>query len=382
MKRMLRTTTRLATLLVAAAIVLSVNLAWAQQQSPPAKPEAKQSQPEAKQSQPEAKPSQPAPKSDAPKADDAKPAPSSEKKSDKPRGEAADKSEKTDKAPRAAEKRDADKAPRSDDRRRDADRRREQAPDERKSDAQARPDRTRRDADRSRDTRDTPDRSSRDRTDARRRDSADSKDDSRTARDSNRRGKQRSASDLGFSFSKEKSDKGLEVTNISSQSIASKADFEEGDIIISVNDHRVTTHDEFVRWLFVDTDERITIIVLRDDREVTLYLEPEVIFEETTVAQGGWLGVDLYERHRQAAIVQRIHPDSPAERAGLRADDMILTVDGEPIDSPQHLGQVIGGMAPGSQVEIEVDRNRQTRVVDATLGRKEEVTRRTEIRRR
>ncbi len=164
---------------------------------------------------------------------------------------------------------------------------------------------------------------------------------------------------MGFSFSKE-SDKGLKISNLSSRSIGSKADFKRGDVIISINDHRLRSEDDFLHWIHAGRNDRITVIVLRDDREVTLYLEPDVIFEETVVAQGGaWLGVDLYDRFSRMAVVLKIHPNSPAERAGLRGDDVIVAVEGEEIRSPEHLGEVIGRMRPGDQVEIEVERNRR-----------------------
>jgi S1-C subfamily serine protease len=81
-------------------------------------------------------------------------------------------------------------------------------------------------------------------------------------------------------------------------------------------------------------------------------------------------------------VVLKVHPNSPAQRAGLRGDDLILSVNGEEIHSPEHLGQVIGQMNPGTLVEVEVERNRQTQVYEATLGRRENVSQRTVLPRR
>ena len=191
--------------------------------------------------------------------------------------------------------------------------------------------------------------------------------------------KEVTASDLGLTFSEETSDKGLKITKFSSKGIASKLNFREGDIIVSVNDHRARTDRDFVRWINANRDDRITVIVLRDDREVTVYLEPDVIFQETVVSQSAWLGVDLEDRVTDAAVVRKVHPNSPAERAGVKSGDVILAVEQVEISSPEHLGQVIGKMRPGDEVEIRVERNRQKEVVDATLGRRESVSQRTEV---
>lgn len=261
--------------------------------------------------------------------------------------------QRDDRTPRQPDRTDRDTRPRQetdrrDANRRDADRRETDRPDVNRRETD------RRDANRDPNRRDTSsDRSTRDR-------------------------KQVSASDIGFSFAAGSSEDGLKISKVSSDSAAFKAKFQTGDVIIKVNDHRITSQDDFVRWIH-DSRERITVIVLRDEREVTLYLEPDVIFEEVRVAGGAWLGVDLVDRITDAAVVYRVHPGSPAERAGLRSDDLILTVDGERIQSPEHLGKVIGAMQPGSEVEIEVDRNDRTRVVDATLGRKETVTQRRSL---
>jgi regulator of sigma E protease len=178
----------------------------------------------------------------------------------------------------------------------------------------------------------------------------------------------------------ERSERGLRISKLSSKSVAAHAEFHEGDVIVSVNDHRVHSERDFLHWIHAGVDERITVIVMRDDREVTLYLEPDVIFEEVVVSEsGGWLGVDLVERFQSEAVVQRVYRDSGAERAGLRADDMIVSVDGTEIASPEHLGKVIRQMRPGTTVEIEFDRGGRVFVTDATLGRRPEVAR-TEIR--
>jgi C-terminal processing protease CtpA/Prc len=195
----------------------------------------------------------------------------------------------------------------------------------------------------------------------------------------NRRNKEVKASDLGFTFDDSDSDKGLKLSKLASKSIGSKADFKEGDIVVSINDHRVRSQRDFLHWIHAGSHDRITVIVLRDDREVTLYLDPAVIFEETTVHSGAWLGVDLNDRFATAAVVLKVHPNSPAQRAGLKGEDVILSVDGQRIQSADHLGEVIGRMEPEQKVEIRLERNQQAEVVDATLGRRENVTRRTSV---
>lgn len=304
----------------------------------------------------------------------------SDKSSDRANDRASDKS--SDRAPGADRSRQpsTDRSQNADrSRQQDTDRNRQQTDRSRQQDT----DRNRQQTDRSRSETDRSRQQSADRsrqTD-RSQQSTDRSRQQNSERSSAQRSQEVTAKDLGFAFASESTDRGLKINNITSRSIASRAEFHEGDIIVSVHDHRVTSQRDFIRYIDLDADERIPVVVLRDDREVTVYLDPTVIREEIVVSGHGWLGVDLEDRERRAAVIYSVHPGSPAERAGLRSGDLILAVEGTEIRSPEHLGEVIGGMRPGTEVEIEVDRNRRSMFVDATLGEKQQVaTRRTEIR--
>ena len=57
------------------------------------------------------------------------------------------------------------------------------------------------------------------------------------------------------------------------------------------------------------------------------------------------------------ALVQELTPGSPGERAGLRTYDVIVAVDGHPIDSNDALIQLIAGREPGSVAILQVLRD-------------------------
>jgi putative serine protease PepD len=68
-----------------------------------------------------------------------------------------------------------------------------------------------------------------------------------------------------------------------------------------------------------------------------------------------------------ASIVE-VRPGTPAEEAGLEAGDRVVSIDGEPIDSPEELTGLIGSRKPGDRLELEVERDGETRTVTVTLG--------------
>jgi membrane-associated protease RseP (regulator of RpoE activity) len=68
--------------------------------------------------------------------------------------------------------------------------------------------------------------------------------------------------------------------------------------------------------------------------------------------------------------VTRIVKDSPAEKAGLRKDDVILRVDGENISSVRKLNRIVSELAPDQSVKITVSRGGSEQEVTATIGKR------------
>jgi putative serine protease PepD len=85
--------------------------------------------------------------------------------------------------------------------------------------------------------------------------------------------------------------------------------------------------------------------------------------------QEGFLGVGLAARTDggQGAIITSVQPDSPASLAGIQEEDIVLSVDGEPIDGQAGLVAAIRDAAPGQTVEIEILRGVTRLTVKATL---------------
>ena len=93
----------------------------------------------------------------------------------------------------------------------------------------------------------------------------------------------------------------------------------------------------------------------------------------------GWMGVtiqaiteDLAETYdldeAKGALVSSVTPESPAEEAGIEAEDVILAADGRPIADNSDLSRYISSKAPGTEVELEVLRSGRRMKIALTLG--------------
>jgi serine protease Do len=69
----------------------------------------------------------------------------------------------------------------------------------------------------------------------------------------------------------------------------------------------------------------------------------------------------------RGALVQEVNPDSPAERAGLRAYDVIVSVDDARVTSDDDLIRSIAGRLPGTTAKLSVVRESEPRSVVVKL---------------
>lgn len=87
----------------------------------------------------------------------------------------------------------------------------------------------------------------------------------------------------------------------------------------------------------------------------------------------GYLGVALGDRSDggTGAVVTQIAPDSPAEKSGLKVDDVILEVNDTPITGQGALIGVIRDSKPGDTVSMRVIRGKEELTLKATLVARE-----------
>lgn len=95
--------------------------------------------------------------------------------------------------------------------------------------------------------------------------------------------------------------------------------------------------------------------------------------------QRGWLGVQIQPVTKdiaesvgladaKGAIVAEPQPGSPALAAGLKAGDIITAVDSDTVDSPRDLARKIGGINPGTDVNVSVWRDGKSQDITVKLG--------------
>ena len=93
----------------------------------------------------------------------------------------------------------------------------------------------------------------------------------------------------------------------------------------------------------------------------------------------GWLGVTIQPltpelaksfglKEPKGVLVSDILQDSPAEKAGMAAGDIITEFGGKKVDSPQELQKVVAATGPGKSVPIAVWRDKAQKTMQIQIG--------------
>jgi serine protease Do len=103
------------------------------------------------------------------------------------------------------------------------------------------------------------------------------------------------------------------------------------------------------------------------------------LLEKGSVARG-YLGMQLAQsfepadalklglERAQGALVEAVYAETPAASAGLRANDVVLQVDGTAIRNENHMINLISGLGAGQRVRLQVWRERRTITLEAVVG--------------
>jgi len=127
---------------------------------------------------------------------------------------------------------------------------------------------------------------------------------------------------------------------------AEKAGLAEGDEILAIDGQGVKTWNDVDMAVGSKPDRVLELRVRRDGEEIRKDLRTE---KRTRYALGyaGFIGRILTQ-------VRMVNPNSPAEKAGLRSGDIILTIDGRPVYSFQFTAMIEKN--PGKELEFRVNR--------------------------
>jgi serine protease Do len=185
---------------------------------------------------------------------------------------------------------------------------------------------------------------------------------------------------LAESFGMKRPDGAL-VSNVTPDSAAAAAGLKSGDVITEVNGEPVVRSGELSSLIGMSAPgERVKLKVWRDRAERTIEAklgsaekEPKLAADGNAGADSGSLGLSLRpltkDEKRQAKldaglVVEDV--DGAAERAGIQTGDVLLAINGKPVQSIEQVKSVLAGKP--KSVALLVQREGEKIFVPVKLG--------------
>ena len=194
-----------------------------------------------------------------------------------------------------------------------------------------------------------------------------------------------------------KIENGVRISKVLKGSPAEEAGLEDDDILVSFNGDKLYDSEDLVKRVNKsDIDDEITIGYYRngEQKEVSVKLaknEKRNVLSwygkswphKTIKAEKqAWLGVEIEELNDQlreffavpensGVLVKKVVQESPAEKAGIKAGDVIIKVADRDIKNNRDLVRSVNYYDPDEKVEITLVREKKEKSITVKLGEKE-----------
>ncbi|NOX88968.1 MAG: PDZ domain-containing protein [Calditrichaeota bacterium] len=209
-------------------------------------------------------------------------------------------------------------------------------------------------------------------------------------------------------------DGGAEIIKVFAGSEAERIGLKEHDIIVRFDGKKVSDPEDLEDYMEdIDEEKDVDVVVNRKGKELnfTAHLQPtdenckhEFTFKpggkrfrffldsipqfdfgefpfmtDIMSGKGGYLGVVVDELNEQmrdyfeveyGVLVKRVIKDSPAEKAGIKAGDVIYKINDKKIEDPADLIRTVRYYDPGDKIKVYLNRKGKNKTITVELGKR------------
>jgi serine protease Do len=201
---------------------------------------------------------------------------------------------------------------------------------------------------------------------------------------------------------------GVAIDEVYTDSPAARAGLKAGDVVVEFDGERVRSARQFSRLVSETPDGRtVKLVAVRDGQRMTVDITPEAgpamgewkfhgdfsslsnlndeirgmlpkiaapDIEVRTLSRTRRLGVQIdtltpqlatYFGAKRGALVTSVDEGSAAEKAGLKAGDVIVAIDGRTIEDTADILRALRGAGEGNEVTIDILRDRKPQSLKA-----------------
>jgi S1-C subfamily serine protease/photosystem II stability/assembly factor-like uncharacterized protein len=177
----------------------------------------------------------------------------------------------------------------------------------------------------------------------------------------------RSGASVYMDISAEDGEGGVRISGVRENGPSAKAGLLVDDLIQSVNDKPVKTREQLTEeFREHKVGDKLKLKVLRgpNQLEITITLERRPADASAAAAYVGISGEDAEEGVKVLAV----GGEGPAEKAGVKPDDIIQAIGNKSITSNEQLLEEIRSRNPGDKVKLKLTRDGQPQEIELTLA--------------
>ncbi len=160
------------------------------------------------------------------------------------------------------------------------------------------------------------------------------------------------------------------VTRVTAKSPAEKAGLKDGDVLLSLGDRPLEGYAKLTDLVSTSKpNDAVALKVKRGEEtiDIAVKLEERPLSALGAAPAAAYLGLSG-EEVPDGIKVSDIPEGSPAERAGAKAEDVLLSLADEPIGTMEQLNELVRIHKPGDKVTLAVRRGTENVQLTATLA--------------
>jgi serine protease Do len=132
-------------------------------------------------------------------------------------------------------------------------------------------------------------------------------------------------------------------------------------------------------------DSTQTVVIEQDPGQIEVQPRIETDGMNIVIGDDGssWLGVETHEvtsdkakelklSAERGVVLGKIVPDSPAAKAGLKENDVVMEINGQRVEGAAQFRRVIHEIPAGRSIQLSVWRDGRMQTISATLGKSQE----------
>ena len=163
---------------------------------------------------------------------------------------------------------------------------------------------------------------------------------------------------LGIASARDPAGK-IVIQHVDPASPAATAGFKEGDVIVRAGSESVT-HTEALQEYFLGhpAGETVKLAIVRGGKQVELSAVLAPVSRPMKLSgQRVVMGVQLRDGAAgDGAVIQSVQPDMPADKAGLKAGDVVVELDGVAVPARQALTDALASRSPDDEIKLTLKR--------------------------